>query len=111
PGFLAGLREAGLLVRERYSEQHPGEITGYAVALPDDNDGTGGPVWYGGAKLAGDLSLPRLQAGWAGADGEARRPGRVDPADRPALWREATDAATTAAADVRRLAHQNPAAA
>lgn len=98
-------------MRERYSEQHPREITGYAVALPADQDAGGGPVWYGGAKLAADLSLPRLQAAWGTAPNEERpRVGRVDPEDRPALWREATDAATHAAADVRRLAHQDPAA-
>jgi hypothetical protein len=112
--FLAGLRDAGLLVRERYSQQQPGEITGYAVALPSDTDAAGRPVWYGGAKLAADLSLPRLQAGWETAttatEGQ-RRPGRVDPTDRPAVWREATDAARNAAAKVRRLAHQDPGAA
>lgn len=112
PSFLSGLRDTGLLVRERYSEQHPGEITGYAVALPTNGDGIGGPVWYGGAKLAADLSLPRLQEKWiAGGNGDRHRPGRVDPADRPALWREATDAATTATAEVRRLAQHDPAAA
>lgn len=66
PSFLTGLRDAGLLVRERYSEHTPGEITGYAVALPTDRDTTGARVWYSGAKLAADLSLPRLQARWAG---------------------------------------------
>jgi len=107
--FLAGLREAGLLVRERFSEQHPGEITGYAVALPAPG---GVPVWYGGAKLAADLSLPRLHATWAaGGNFDGRRLGRVDPSDRPALWREATAATAAATADVRRLAHEDPAAA
>jgi hypothetical protein len=111
PSFLAGLRDAGLLVRERYSEQHPGEVTGYAVALPGPHDGPA-PVWYGGAKLAADLSLPKLQTAWtSGPDGDRRRTGRIDAADRPALWREATDAAAAVAADVRRLAHQDPAAA
>ena len=105
--FLAGLRDAGLLVRERYSEIHPGEVTGYAVALrAADRE----PAWYGGAKLAPDLSLPRLQAAWAGG-GTSGRPGRVDPADRPALWREATDAATKTASEICRLASENPTAA
>lgn len=112
PSFLAGLRAAGLLVRERCSEQHPAEITGYAVALPADQDANGGPVWYGGGKLAADLSLPRLEAAWGAApNGDRPRPGRVDPEDRPALWREAIGAATHAAAEVRRLAHLEPAAA
>src|SRR2546423_15241417 len=83
PAFIGGLREAGLVVRERYSEQHPGEITGYAVALPGDRDPCGGQVWYGGAKLAADLSLPRLQAAWAGPAGEGGGPGGAAPPARP----------------------------
>lgn len=41
--FLSGLRARGVLVRERFSEQHPGQVTGYALALPTDRgaDGTG----------------------------------------------------------------------
>jgi len=79
------------------------------VALPAPD---GEPVWYGGAKLDADLSLPRLQAGWsAGAAPTDGRAGRVDPADRPALWREATDAASAAAADVRHPARTDPGAA
>lgn len=30
PGFLAQLRADGVLVRERYSQQHPEQVTGYA---------------------------------------------------------------------------------
>ena len=33
-GFFAGLREAGVLVRLRFSEIDPGQVTGYAVTLP-----------------------------------------------------------------------------
>jgi len=44
----------------------PTQVTGYAVALPS---GAGMPVgratvWFGGGKLAPDLSLPQLQARW-----------------------------------------------
>ncbi len=64
--FFARLRADGLLVRERMSERNPGEVTGYAVALPD-RYGTGTPpVYFGGGKLAPDLTLPRLQRRWDG---------------------------------------------
>ena len=67
PEFLARLRGDGLLVRERMSERNPGEITGYAVALPDRYDSGGRPIYFGGGKLAPDLSLPKLQRRWQGA--------------------------------------------
>jgi hypothetical protein len=62
--FFIRLRNAGALIRERRSEQDPGRITGYAVALPDHRAGTGGPVWFGGGKLAPDLTLPQLRRRW-----------------------------------------------
>ena len=66
--FLDRLRADGLLVRERLSERNPGEVTGYAVALPD-RYGTGvAPIYFGGGKLASDLTLPRLQRRWDGPE-------------------------------------------
>ncbi len=49
-GFFAQLRESGVLVRLRYSETNPGEVTGYAVALPGhtDQDGSRGGTGEGG---------------------------------------------------------------
>ena len=51
-GFFAQLRESGVLVRLRYSEINPGEVTGYAVAHPGlhgtgriDRGGTGEGGW------------------------------------------------------------------
>jgi hypothetical protein len=70
--FVERLRADGLLVRERFSERNPGEITGYAVALPNRYDDGGPPIYFGGGKLAPDLTLPRLQRRWAG-EPEARR--------------------------------------
>ena len=63
--FFARLGADGLLVRQRMSERNPGEVTGYAVALPD-RYGAGPPVYFGGGKLAPDLTLPRLQRRWDG---------------------------------------------
>jgi hypothetical protein len=34
----------------------PAQVTGYAVALPGDTGKDSGPVWYGGGKLAADLT-------------------------------------------------------
>ena len=73
--FAERLRLSGVLVRERYSTRNPGEITGYAIALPTSGAGPGGreqSVWFGGGKLAPDLTLPQLQARWAD-------PGAADP--------------------------------
>ena len=63
-GFLERLREDGMLVRERLSERNPGEVTGYSVALAGSTDAGGKPVYYGGGKLAPDLTLPKLRRRW-----------------------------------------------
>lgn len=62
--FFTRLQFAGVHVRHRYSQEHPDELTGYAVALPSERTATGRPVWYGGGKLAADLTLPRLRHRW-----------------------------------------------
>jgi hypothetical protein len=65
--FFTRLRAAGVLVRERHSTVHPDQVTGYAVGLPGHTARDGGVVWYGGGKLAPDLTLPKLRARWAGS--------------------------------------------
>jgi hypothetical protein len=66
-------------VKLRSSTLEPGEITGYAVALAGDTNAEGDPIFYGGSKLAADLSLIRLRQRWqpdttlAGADRRARQ--------------------------------------
>ena len=47
-GFFARLREAGVLVRVRFSETDPGQVTGYSVTLPGHTGPDGTPLWYGG---------------------------------------------------------------
>ena len=64
--FFARLEQAGVLVRKRLSTVHPGEVTGYAVGLADHTTKDGSVIWYGGGKLAADLTLPKLRARWAG---------------------------------------------
>ncbi len=61
-GFLDELRTAGLLVNPRLSPS-TGEVTGYAVAVAGgDRDSRGEPIFYGGGRLASDLTWPKVQA-------------------------------------------------
>lgn len=62
--FLDHLRAANLLVRPRTSTTDPTQLTGYAVALPDDHNAAGDTIWYSGASLAADLTLPNLRRAW-----------------------------------------------
>ena len=64
--FFDRLEQAGVLVRKRYSTINLGEASGYAVGLADHTTKDGAIVWYGGGKLASDLTLPKLRARWAG---------------------------------------------
>ena len=64
--FFARLAQAGVLVRRRLSTRNAGEVTGYAVGLPQHVGKDGQPIWYGGGKLAADLTLPKLRNRWAG---------------------------------------------
>ena len=62
--FFARLKEAGVLVRLRFSTKNPGEVTGYAVGLAQHTNADGGVVWYSGGTLAADLTLPELRHRW-----------------------------------------------
>ncbi len=79
--FVTELVAAGLRVQPRWG---PGKttVTGYSVALQPAEGGK--PIWYGGGKLAPDLTLPRLRAGWQGND----------PARAVDAWKAAAAGAT-----------------
>jgi hypothetical protein len=108
--FFARLEGAGVLVRVRYSTRNPGQVTGYAVALPGDTGPDGGPVWYGGGKLAADLTWPKLRQRWTGPGGPPG-PEPLTAENRKAVWEHAARVAGQAAAQVRVLAGTSPAAA
>ena len=113
-GFFAQLRENGVLVRLRYSEINPGEVTGYAVALPGHTEPDGTPRWYGGGRLAAGLTLPRLRQGWnPGRSGPGPQGGafRFTAPERDAFYRHAAREAEAAAEQIRRSAGGDPAAA
>src|ERR1700722_14811638 len=63
-GFFARLREAGVLVRLRFSDADPGLLTGYSVTLPEHTRNDGATAWYGGGRLEAGLTLPRLRDRW-----------------------------------------------
>ncbi|OII62893.1 MULTISPECIES: relaxase/mobilization nuclease domain-containing protein [unclassified Streptomyces] len=62
--FFDRLAGAGLLIRKRVAPS--GDLLGYKVALPDDRNKDDEPVFYPGARLAPDLSLPRIRERWSG---------------------------------------------
>ena len=107
--FFARLRQSGLLARARRSTRDPGQITGYAVAVPGDTAKGGEPVWYGGGKLAADLTLPKLRRRWGAPGSSADDP--FTAAERSAIWDHAARAAEQAAGQVRALGGTDPALA
>lgn len=106
--FVRRLRRGGVLIRPRYAAGRDDVVAGYSVALrPADGER---PVWYGGGRLARDLTLPRLREGWpdspqtaqAGVDewrATAKNPwqyrpvapGREEHAPDPQMWKQYTD--------------------
>ncbi|MCP9213467.1 relaxase/mobilization nuclease domain-containing protein [Streptomyces sp. NEAU-Y11] len=62
--FFDRLAAVGLLIRKRAAPS--GDLLGYKVALPGDLNRDGEPVFYPGARLAPDLSLPRIRQRWSG---------------------------------------------
>ncbi len=74
--FVRRLRLQGVRVAPRFAVGGSSAVTGYKVALrsrdmPAVQRGAertareGEQAWYGGGRLARDLTLPRLRAGWA----------------------------------------------
>ena len=113
-GFFAQLREGGVLVRLRFSEINPGEVTGYAVAHPGYAERDGSPKWYGGGRLAAGLTLPRLRRSWDRdrADTDPRdRSFRLTGPEREQFYLHTAQRANAAADQIRRSAGSDPGAA
>lgn len=83
--FVRRLRDGGVMVRPRFASDDPSRVTGFAVSLGEER-GLRGPHpdsltvkpgerrWFAAGKLAKDLSLPALRAGWSSV------------ADEPSAW-------------------------
>ena len=103
--FFNRLEQAGVLIRRRFSTRNPGQVTGYSVALPQATTKAGEPVWYGGGKLAADLTLPKLRRRWEGSGPGA---GPDDGAglteqERATIWEHAARTAEDAAGQIRQM--------
>jgi hypothetical protein len=109
--FFARLRASGLLVRERFSEINPGEVTGYSVGLRGCTGADGALRWYGGGRLHDSLTLPRLRARWTGEEREGpERSGtpRITPPERAEIYRHAARQAAAATQHLHRCAAGDP---
>jgi hypothetical protein len=60
--FVGRLRGNGVLIRPRFEIGGQDTVVGYSVALKT-KDGES-PVWFGGGKLARDLTLPSVRRHW-----------------------------------------------
>ena len=100
---------AGVRVRLRYSSRDPGQVTGYAIGLDGDTGRDGQQLWYGGCKLAADLTLPKLRARWHPARAGAGP--RGDAGERNATWDYAARTAAEASTAIGDLRGTDPAAA
>ena len=109
--FFARLRESGTLVRLRLSTKNPGEVTGYAVGLAHHTNKDGEVVWYGGGKLAADLTLPKLRHRWQPRSTTKQRPGqdRFTAPRRNAAYAHAAREARAATAYIRHCSRTDPA--
>lgn len=58
--YFAVLTSLGIKVKPRVGPES-GEVIGYSLAAPGDTNARGEPIWYGGSKLAPDLSINRLR--------------------------------------------------
>jgi len=77
--FVRRLRGSGVLIRPRLETGGQDAVVGYSVALKA-KDGES-PIWFGGGKLARDLTLPSIRRHWD------QSPENVGPA--MAEWRAA----------------------
>ena len=60
--FVRRLRQGGLRLRPRFAAGRGDVVAGYSVAIrPPQGQAV---AWFGGGRLARDLTLPRLRGGW-----------------------------------------------
>jgi hypothetical protein len=68
--FIRRLGDEGVRYRPRYAEGGTDVVVGYSVRLPGADVGSRRSVWYGGGRLARNLTLPALRRSW-GQDEDA----------------------------------------
>ncbi|MEU6524345.1 mobilization protein [Streptomyces sp. NPDC046924] len=90
--YFTVLQSLGIKVKTRLGPE-TGDVIGYSLAAPGDTNATGEPVWYGGSKLAPDLSINRLRERLPDQEVADHPRYAADPADP---WRHITIAIHTA---------------
>ncbi|WP_371639891.1 relaxase/mobilization nuclease domain-containing protein [Streptomyces virginiae] len=86
--YFTVLQSLGIKVKTRLGPE-TGDVIGYSLAAPGDTNAAGEPVWYGGSKLAPDLSINRLRERLPDQKLADRPQYVADPADP---WRHTTTA-------------------
>ncbi len=66
--FVRRLRGSEVLLRPRFVTGGQDAVVGYSVALRTQDGET--PIWFGGGKLANDLTLPNLRQFWRQSAGD-----------------------------------------
>lgn len=82
------LGSLGIQVNKRIGPQ-TGQVTGYSLAAPGDTNTHGQPVYYGGSKLAPDLSITRIRETLTQP---VPRPANRNRPSSPDLWQHADQA-------------------
>ncbi|KNB51912.1 relaxase/mobilization nuclease domain-containing protein [Streptomyces caatingaensis] len=90
--YFTVLQSLGIKVKTRLGPE-TGDVIGYSLAAPGDTNASGEPVWYGGSKLAPDLSINRLRERLA-TQHVANRPQHM--ADPNTSWRRVESAVRAA---------------
>jgi hypothetical protein len=108
--FFTRLRAAGLLIRFRYSDLNPGQVTGYSVTFPGCTSPDGTPRWVGGGRLHDALTLPRLRRAWAGQPhpGEQHGTPRFTAQERAGIYEHAAREAADATEHLRHCTTADP---
>jgi hypothetical protein len=96
--FFARLHDAGLRVRLRpgRADRRP---SGYAVSQPAPPDGEQ-PIWFGGGRLATELSLPHLRNRWTRTPRAHDADATASAGQRRRVWAQAADAVRTESSDI-----------
>lgn len=89
--YFTVLQSLGIKAKTRLGPE-TGDVIGYSLAAPGDTNAAGEPVWYGGSKLAHDLSINRLRERLPDQEVADRPQYVADPAEP---WRHTTTAIHT----------------
>lgn len=99
--LLAYLEADGIAVKPRRGPS--GDLLGYAVGRPGDQNKDGEQIFHPGGKIAPDLSLPKLKTRLESSQPEEHPTARRNRLSTP--WHQATDALDTLHTDLGDDAH------